>query len=504
MKLNNFWKTSILIICVLSANKCIAQNYSWVYFTDKCSDSLDYFSNPVCDNYLDQLKELKIEIVGTSKWLNAACVKPSIQLQHIDTLNCVSYCEPLQKYKAVEATTNEAYSYGRSDIPMQMLNLDAYHQKGFTGQNVTIAVFDGGFAQVDSMEILSSLWQRDQIIASRDFVTNDTLTWDQSAHGMQVLSIIGINYPDSMVGAAPDASFVLARTEDVRSEKHIEEYNWLRAMEWADSVGVDIIHSSLGYSLFDSLEGNYTYQDMDGKSTLITIAAQKAASMGIFITNSAGNSGNDPWYYITAPCDGKDVLCVGAVDSFEIITPFSSRGPSADGRVKPDVCAMGANITVPRENGILRTGSGTSFSGPIIAGMVACLMQAHPMRSNSEIFNAIIQSADRYTRADSLYGYGIPDLLIADSLLQKMSLGIHEPKPALDFDLYPNPSRGTIKVRTHPGSTYTLYGPAGRVLTKGSCNNWINFIDLTAYAAGNYYLEIQKDSGSVTKPIQIQ
>ena len=507
MKLNNYLKISLVIISTLFFFQSFAQDYSWVYFTDKDESNLDYFDLPVSDTYLSKIRNLDIEIFGTSKWLNAACISFS-DAPRLKSLPYVAHVEPLQKYNTVEesiASVNEDFSYGWSDIQIEMLNLHRYHALGNTGRGVRLALFDGGFYGVDTLQIFSSLWENNQIEATRDFVKNDKMSFRESTHGMQVLALAGINHSDSMIGAAPGADFILARTEDVRSERHIEEMNWLRAMEWADSVGVDIIHSSLGYSLFDSLEGSYTYQDMDGQSTIITIAAQRAAQRGIFITNSAGNSGNDPWFHITAPCDGKDVLCVGAVDSFKNLTAFSSRGPSADGRIKPDVTAMGAQNVIPRGNGLLRKGNGTSFSGPLIAGLVACLMEAHPNRTNQEIFNSILKSSDRFENPDNEYGYGIPDALAADSILRlNPDLVSLENIEKLKLSVYPNPASNYLKVQCEPETPYVLTNMKGQVILSGTLNNWINFIELDNIKTGSYMLTVTKDHATNSKKIFIQ
>jgi serine protease AprX len=291
MKLNNYWRTKALTFSLLCAFGVHAQ-HSWIYMVDKCDTEQDYFATPVCDTYIDQLQQKGVSIVGSSKWLNAVCIADA-DLGKITDLSFVAHTKSLGQYTTEEARTDEDFSYGQGDWQIEMMNLHRYHQLGFTGKGVTLGIFDGGFWKVDSLPIFDSMWANNQITAAFDFVDKDTLRYNESTHGMQVLALAGINYPDSMVGAAPGANFVLARTEDTRSETHLEELNWLRAMEWADSVGVDIIHSSLGYSLFDTLQGDYAYQDMDGNSTLITIAAETAAERGIFITNSAGNSGDD-------------------------------------------------------------------------------------------------------------------------------------------------------------------------------------------------------------------
>ena len=488
MKSNKYLRVSILGIICLGFFTINAQN-SWVFFNNKCSNTKDYFKANVCENYINQLKNDGIIIIGKSRWLNAVCV-PKTYNEQVKLYPFVSHVSSMNKYTYQNYSKDEDYSYGYSDWQLNMINLDKYHELGNTGKNINLALFDGGFWKVDSLPIFDSLWSNNQIIATRDFVNNRDMNFNQSTHGMQVLALAGINYPDSMMGAAPKANFVLARTENTASETHLEELNWLNALEWADSIGVDIIHSSLGYSLFDTLQGDYSYEDMDGKSTIITIAAQLATERGIFVTNSAGNSGNMPWHHITAPCDGKDVLCVGAVDSFRQITSFSSRGPSSDGRIKPELCAMGRNNTIPNAKGILRTGSGTSFSGPIIAGMVACLMSKHTDKSNQQIFEAILKSCHKYNIPDFEYGYGIPDVLKADSILNNIpSVGISKIN-SLRLSVTPNPVSDILKIQSEPESKYTLTNHLGMVVKSGTIHNWINFIDISEFSKGIYTFKV--------------
>ena len=463
----------------------------WVFFTDKCDNSTNYYQTAVCEDYIQGLSSMGVEIIGTSKWLNAAFVQTD-QLDQLADLPYVASTQAAKPYKSYLESEQVELSYGNGDWQLELIGLDSLHRLGYTGSGVTIGVFDGGFNNMDSIPAFDSLWFRNQIIASRDFSKNSDLGFDQSAHGMQVMSLLGAYLEDSLIGASPDANYVLARTEVTGTERHQEEFNWISAMEWADSVGVDIIHSSLGYSEFDSLEGDYSYEDMDGESTIITIAAEIAASRGIFITNSAGNQGNDPWYYITAPCDGEHVLCIGAVDSFRQKAEFSSFGPSSDGRVKPDLMAMGVRNTILRTDGSLRTGSGTSFSGPIIAGAVACLMEAHPERSNQAIFTALIMSCDRYNSPDSAYGHGIPDLLKADSLLSSFA-HIEPSSKGPNIKVYPNPVTNRLTVICQPQSTYELLNSAGKLVLKGSFNNLYNFLDMSQLAQGNYYLNIRSN-----------
>lgn len=497
MKLKIFLKIKLFIFVLFFTQIAEAQTY-WVFFKDKCASAEDYFDLAVSQNYLTELESAGIPVISQSKWLNAV----SVDARYLEQINQFPFVVASRKqssFKHFEWAENEYFSYGHGNWQVELIRLDSLHRKGFTGKGITMAVFDGGFYNLDSIPAFDSLWINNQIKAHRDFANLTPLTFKESSHGMKVMSLLSAYYKDSLIGASPHANYVLARTEVTETETHTEEFNWINAMEWADSIGVDIIHSSLGYSEFDSLEGDYTYADMDGQSTIITLAAELAASRGIFITNSAGNQGDDPWHYITAPCDGAHVLCVGAVDSFRVKGNFSSFGPSADGRIKPEVMAMGVRNTVLSETGILQRGSGTSFSGPIMAGAVACLMQAHPSRSNEAIRQAIIMSCDKYTKPDSAYGYGIPDLVKADSLLS--SFTSVQDRIKLETIIAPNPVVSQLQVSSIPGSDYSLFTFNGSLVMQGKLLNWINFIDLSTLPAGSYVLEVHKEHDVVRKKI---
>ena len=494
MRSSNYLKISLLLCLCLASYWAKAQGH-WIFLADKCAQDQNYFDASLCPDYLIQLEQKGIATNRQSRWLNALFIE-QVQLAAALSFDFVVHSEASLNYLLTESEINEDFDYGAGDWPAEMIRLDSLHRLGYTGKGVDIAVFDGGFRNLDSIAGFDSLRLQGRLIAHRDFSLNKPLGFDQSAHGMQVMSILAANQRDSLVGTAPHANYVLARTEVSGSETHQEEFNWVSAMEWADSIGVDIIHSSLGYSLFDSLQGDYSYADMDGETTIITIAAELAASRGILISNSAGNSGNDPWFYITAPCDGPNVLCVGAVDSFRNKPQFSSFGPSSDGRIKPDVMALGVRNTIYTPEGILRTGSGTSFSGPVIAGAVACLMQAHPSRSAREIMDAVIQSADRFNSPDSAYGHGIPDFVKADSILQA-NLS-QQTLTQLSLKVYPNPSTDQIRVQCEPGSQFKIFNTEGRVLDEGRFENVLNFYSLENLPEGGYYLLLEH-KGSVAR-----
>lgn len=469
-----------------------AQQASWVYFNgDTCH--LEKFTAQL------EAQDEKLGVIGSSKWLFAACVLGEVS--HIGSLPFVNRVEALRKYRVKPATvqqTQEDFSYGKSDWQLQMLGLDEYHKGGFTGKGVTIALFDAGFYRVDSLQAFDTLRKRNQILAEWDFFYNDTNVYVQDGHGMYVLSIAGGFWPDSIMGAAPDANFLLARTEIANREIHLEEYAWVKALEWADSIGVDIIHSSLGYSVFDTLEGDYVYADMDGRTTIITKATDIAASKGIFVTNSAGNEGAKPWHYITAPCDGRYVLCVGAVDSNRVHADFSSYGPSADGRVKPDVVAMGKGVAYVTKEGEVKTGSGTSFSGPLIAGMVACLKQAWPLATNDHLYRAIIQSADRYQNPDTAYGFGLPNVQKADSILAGFA-GVSEYR-ANPLRLYPNPGDQYISfegdLMVNP--TIHFFDPTGKQVYSVLKAD-VHQVDVRGLQPGIYIVELMDSAGKASR-----
>ena len=239
-------------------------------------------------------------------------------------------------------------------------------------------------------------------------------------HGLNVLSCIGTNKPMQFVGTAPEASFWLLGSEDARSEYPIEEDYWAAAIEFADSVGVNVVNTSLGYNSFDYPAKSYTHEDLTGRTALISRAADAAAKKGILVVISAGNSGDSEWEKITPPSDAFNILTVGAVQKDSVIAPFSSRGLTEDLRIKPDVMALGQGATVVGDNGLVTYKSGTSFSSPIMCGMVACLWQAFPALTNKEIIEVVRQSSDIYDHPNKDYGYGIPDMKKAMEIAQQL------------------------------------------------------------------------------------
>jgi subtilisin family serine protease len=314
---------------------------------------------------------------------------------------------------------------------------------GFTASGVWIGVLDAGFYNVDSMPSLITLIDEGRILETRNYVDTNSIYRLNSSHGMSVLSIMAGQWDGFLVGTAPHASYLLCTTENSDQETRIEEIAWIEAAEYADSLGVDVINTSLGYSDFDGLIYDYSYRDMDGRGSYISKAASHAASRGMILCNSAGNEGNDPWYYITAPADATDILAVGAVDSTNLIAPFSSRGPSYDARIKPDITAMGSRTGIQYRNGAVGRGNGTSYASPVMAGSVATLWQAFPELPAIELIQKIRQSSHRNLYPDANYGFGTPNMLYAYHTITRVPAGF---APG-NMEIWPNPASQRIMIR---------------------------------------------------------
>lgn len=309
----------------------------------------------------------------------------------------------------------QAHYMGLGHHQAAMLGVDAMHKQGYTGRGVTIAVMDAGFFNADIIPGLKEA----NVLGTRNYVTPGRSVYEGHSHGMEVLSCIAARSPHRLVGTAPDAAFYLLVTEDTRSEQMIEEDNWCAALEYADSLGCDIVTSSLGYTHFDHKDMKLTYTMLDGRTHLNSRSASLAASRGLLVVNSAGNEGGERWKKMGIPADAPDILTVGAVDSTGVNTDFSSVGHTADGRIKPDVMAMGEDVYVYDITGLITRVGGTSFSCPLTCGAAACLMQAFPNKRPTDLIDALRRTASRADHPDNIYGYGLPDLTKAAEMLRK-------------------------------------------------------------------------------------
>lgn len=485
--------------------------------------SLDFKDIPVTPAYITQVKSSPgITVMAKSKWMNAlhiqgnfAAVKALTSLSFVskvifankalNTSTATTKTAKTVKQKSIEVSTqsNINFAYGNSDNQIKMLNGDYLHQQNYTGNGKIIAIIDAGFPGVNTAQPFKRLRDNNKIIGGYNFVGRSTNFYAGDHHGTYVLSSMGGYKENALVGTAPDASYCLFITEDNSQESPVEQSYWVEAAEMADSLGVDIINSSLGY-LNGHTNPNYdlTYADMTGDATFISKGANVASSRGMVVVVSAGNEGNESEPHIGAPADAFGVLSVGAVTASRARATFSSIGPSFDGRIKPDVMAQGQADVLADEFGNIISASGTSFSGPIMAGMVACIWQAFPNKTSQQIKDLILQSSDKFASPNSEYGYGIPNFNLA--------LGIQLPDPFADAEtekevaVYPNPTASSVRIsfpESMKAGSIIFYSSVGaKVLEK---DNLVSdqSVSLESLAAGTYLYKIEFDTYSKTGKI---
>lgn len=400
----------------------------------------DFPPNPA---YISSIQQTGATVIYKSRWMNAALVEASETQKNtilgLPSVKGIEFNRPLKQVRqqsvkdkfAIENT--ESLNYGDATSQIQLLGADAMHNLGFHGEGMLVALLDDGFLNVNTSACLQHLVQQNKIVKVYDFVDNDNTVYTQGGHGTAVLSTMAGYIENQMISPAFGVSVALFRTEDISSETPLEEANWLFAAEMADSLGADIISSSLGYSTFDNSVDNYTPSMMDGKTALSTRAADLAAATGMVVVISAGNSGNDPsWQIITAPADADSVLAIGAVTRTGAYASFSSRGNSADGRIKPDVVAVGSGTALCNTSGFASTSNGTSFSAPLVAGLVAGFWQANPYLTAQEVTRAIRKSGHQFSSPTIQLGYGYANFSRANTaVLNDFPLTAIEPNADL-------------------------------------------------------------------------
>jgi hypothetical protein len=416
---------------------------------------------PVNPSYVAQVRAVPgVQVWYTSRWFNAAVVVcDSATLVKLRGLPAVQGTQTLIRAQsaptpvvavnpplAVPPTVTTAPgrpTFGPGYGQAQMLGAVAMHDAGFRGEGMHIAVFDGGFTGVDRLPAFAPLFQEQRLLSTYNFVDRNQSVYSRAEHGTQCLSTMAANQPGFFVGTAPKASYHLMVTEDVKSEHPVEEANWLLAAEYADSVGVDIISSSLGYNDFDQPSPDYTYADLNGRTAISSRAATVAARVGILVVNSAGNEGSSPWRYINTPADADSILTVGAVDSLLLQRAvFSSVGPTADGRIKPALAAQGRASAVLTAAGRVVNGNGTSYACPTLAGLAAGFWQANPRLTAQQVIATLQRSGSQAERPDNELGYGIPDFGRAQQLAAGAVLPVAAPVAARgQLAIYPNPTR---------------------------------------------------------------
>ena len=376
---------------------------------------------PVSGIYIKEMMGMGARLVTTSKWNNTVVLEVSdtTLMDKIKDLSCVTEVKkvwtqpdsipPRNKNRKKEVTNDvrkAGYHYGKAFRQINIHGGDSLHAVGFTGKGMHVAVIDAGFYNADKIKFFKKM----NLLGIRDFVNPESDIYAENSHGMKVLSCMAAYTEDAFVGTAPDASYWLLRTEDQDTEQPIEEDYWASAIEFADSAGVDVVNTSLGYYKFDEGYPAYRYRDLDGHYSLMSHSASMAADKGIVVVCSAGNSGADAWKKVTPPGDSENVLTVGALTKSLENADFSSVGNTSDGRIKPDVMAIGVNSVVSGNDGMVSKANGTSFASPIMCGIVTCFWQACPWLTAKEVIEAVRQAGDRADFPDNIYGYGVPNL----------------------------------------------------------------------------------------------
>lgn len=481
-----------ILICVANALQAAAQigpDTYWVQFTDKDATpysigepeqflsarsiarrqaqgiAIDETDLPVDPAYISAvLATGSVQLVNRSKWFNAITIRSTdaLALDAIGQLPFVSNVRatrrlmlespPPQEKFTLEAPPSmmlrggQPEDYGLSWNQIFIHNGHLLHAFDAKGQGMLIGVLDSGFEDADSLAAFADLRAREGIVLTRDMVNHDGDVYDDHWHGRSVLSCMTGILPGYLQGTAPMADYALVRTEEVAFEMVVEEDNWVAGAELLDSLGCDVLNTSLGYTTFDDSLLDHTYEQLDGLTTRITIAAGMASQKGMIPVQSAGNNGWSPWHYISAPADANDILAVGAVGNQGQFAGFSGWGPSADGRVKPDVMAVGwGAIGLRLEGDSVASINGTSFSSPIMAGLVACLWQLHPERSAHDVMDAVRRSAHLWLAPNDSMGYGIPDFMVAHAWLE-LTAGVKDEAAQGGMLVSPNPFDRGVRV----------------------------------------------------------
>lgn len=536
--------TFVLSMTTMLVLAQVAPNYYAIKFTDKDNNSYsldapqDFLSQrslerrtnqsiaydmtdlPITEEYVQQVAAIGVEVKRRVKWINTILIKTTnssliddiLELPFVEgatKIANVSQYPPLKPKNFFEVEENLGGSisnaqtfkstseldYGQAQQQIALINGIPLHDMGYQGQGMMIAVLDGGFIGVPERIVFDSLYANNQILGAVDFASEDNDPFSGSTHGTKVLSTMGANWPGQMIGTAPKADYWLIRTEFTDSEYIIEEYNWLVGAAFADSVGADIINSSLSYTVFDDPDMDHTWLDLNGNATIVTKGADLAAKKGILPVNSAGNEGNSSWQYIGCPADGDSVFAIGATDLSGNIAGFSSRGLPMDPRIKPNISAVGSGTTVAdANNDFITTSSGTSFSSPTIAGMTACLWQANPGFNNKQIMEALEMSSSQATNPDKDYGYGIPDYEAANAIVGLKPI---EDRKYSNLQVYPNPAISSVFILTEESySSVKIFNTNGQIVTQ--LETQASEVSIEGLKSGIYLLQIITEKGILT------
>jgi serine protease AprX len=481
---------------------------------------------PVTPAYISQIDNITdVTVLYASKWLNGVVVSiPNAALSSalltisskpfvLDNAVAVSRyaLNKLEEYavdevkqsQALRPASTSSFNMGRSYWQNKQVNVTCLHEQGYRGQYMTIAVMDIGFNSVDTNPLFDSLRNRNGILGTRDFVSGGNSVYEDPSHGAHVLSCMAAIKPGLIMGSAPRADYWLLRTEEGGSETISEEYNWVRGAEFADSVGADILTTSLGYTMFDNSTQNHTYATLNGKTAPMSIAATMAARKGMFVLNAAGNEGGGGWNYVSVPADADSICTVGAIDTLGSVAGFSGVGPTADGRKKPDLVARGVGTWIGDVNGNCFAGNGTSFSTPVLAGAVACFWQGRRHHNNMTILQLLKSTASNVSNPDNSRGWGIPDVCSIPISIE--SFGAN--KFTDDFIVSPNPFNNIITVDVYNKNAkfvslqiVDVVGKVYKQFNELPANSSI-VVNTSDFANGIYFLQVQTTAGLKTKKI---
>lgn len=465
---------------------------------------------PVNQSYINQIKAFdpNIQVLSTSKWLNTVVIycPNNAHIPGIQNLACVQYIVPVANYNLTSprniqteiSNSNDKFTtlqtrdfnYGDSYDQIKVHRGDSLHNRGFRGEGMLICILDAGWEGFDTLSHFQNLYDNGQIWGTRDLMPGVNNVYIGHGHGTSVTSIIGSNIPNALVGTAPNANFFFIRSENPWSEQLIEEDFWVAGAELADSLGADVINSSLGYTVFaDFPEGDMTPQQNDGITGVSSQAATIAGQKGIVVVISAGNERESSWGYISRPADAFDVISVAAMNKDSLIAPFSGYGPSADGRVKPDITAVGWDTWVSTTYGAIIQGNGTSYSGPVIAGLSACLWQALPHLNAIELMQEIREYGHLYSSPDYDFGYGIPDFFQA---FLDNSTRIASFNSIKTISAFPNPATDDIIFKSQNGAILEIriFDVTGKLIMNSVSDQEEAIINISKLNSGLYFAQI--------------
>ncbi len=479
---------------------------------------IDNTDLPVNPDYVAQVANF-VTVHARTKWLNGVTVQTTDpnQINRVKNLECVSFVEltgqttasgSLAPRQKLPQQTNDTH-YGSAATQINQLHGAILHNNGYRGQGIQVAVIDGGFLNVNTNPGLDSLRNEGRLLGTKNFVSPQVDVFTEAIHGANVLSTMAGNLKDSYVGTAPKASYLLLQSEANNTETRVEPDLWISAIEYADSAGVDVTTSSLGYTTFDNATMNFTYNDMNGKSARASIAASMAVDKGILVINSAGNDGNKPWHYIGVPADAEKIITIGAVTNTGISSAFSSFGPSADGRVKPELCAMGTASALISPAGTVTYGNGTSYSTPIFAGLAACFLQAAkektPHLSLAELKEILIKSGSLYAAPTAQMGYGIPNFETAYN--QLINIATKYSTHQEEVKIYVNQNDNTIKIIIRDNTVgkvhASLFNATGNLIMKNSYHQSSFDMSTRSLSSGVYILHLDFNGKTVSRKLMI-